>query len=105
MNGNDRQTVGAEAWRNYIAAAPQFHENHVLAETFAFNLFLGRRGIIGPPDLTEAEEICAELGLAELLNACPPAFYKWSEKPDGSFRTANEAASTLLALCYKIPSW
>ncbi len=71
MNGFDRQTVGAEAWRSYIAAAPQFHENHVLAETFAFNLFMGRRGIIGPRDLAEAEEICAELGLGELLERMP----------------------------------
>jgi ATP-binding cassette subfamily B protein len=71
MDGFDRQTLGAEAWRKYIAAAPQFHENHVLAETFAFNLFMGRRGIIGPNDLREAEAICAELGLAELLERMP----------------------------------
>jgi ATP-binding cassette subfamily B protein len=71
MNGHDRQTLGAEAWRTYIAAAPQFHENHVLAETFAFNLFMGRRGIIGPRDFAEAEEICAELGLGELIERMP----------------------------------
>jgi ATP-binding cassette subfamily B protein len=71
LNGFDHQTLGAEAWRKYIAAAPQFHENHVLAETFAFNLFMGRRGIIGPSDLAEAEEICAELGLSELLERMP----------------------------------
>jgi ATP-binding cassette subfamily B protein len=71
MDGFDRQTLGAEEWRKYIAAAPQFHENHVLAETFAFNLFMGRRGIIGPQDLREAETICAELGLAELLERMP----------------------------------
>ncbi len=74
MNGFDHQSLGAEAWRKYIAAAPQFHENHVLAETFAFNLFMGRRGIIGPQDLAEAEEICAELGLAELLERMPAGF-------------------------------
>ncbi|HLK17677.1 MAG TPA: ABC transporter ATP-binding protein, partial [Bryobacteraceae bacterium] len=67
MNGVDRRTAGADAWRTFIAAAPQFHENHVLAETFAFNLFMGRRGFIGPRELAEAEEICAELGLGELL--------------------------------------
>ena len=71
MDGFDRQTLGAEEWRKYIAAAPQFHENHVLAETFAFNIFMGRRGIIGPQDLREAETICAELGLAELLERMP----------------------------------
>lgn len=71
MNGIDRKTAGADTWRTYIAAAPQFHENHVLAETFAFNLFMGRRGIIGPSELAEAEEICAELGLGELLERMP----------------------------------
>jgi len=71
MHGLDRQTLGAEVWRTFIAAAPQFHENHVLAETFAFNLFMGRRGIIGPRELAEAQEICAELGLAELLERMP----------------------------------
>ena len=71
MNGFDRQSLGAEAWRKYIAAAPQFHENHVLAETFAFNLFMGRRGVIGPQDFAEAEAICSELGLAELIERMP----------------------------------
>lgn len=71
INGFDRQSLGAEQWRKYIAAAPQFYENHVLAETFAFNLFMGRPGIIGPQDLAQAETICAELGLTELLERMP----------------------------------
>jgi ATP-binding cassette subfamily B protein len=71
MAGLDRATLGAEAWRQYIAAAPQFHENHVLAETFAFNLFMGRRGTIGPDDLAEAEAICRELGLGDLVERMP----------------------------------
>jgi len=71
IGGLDRATLGAEAWRQYIAAAPQFHENHVLAETFAFNLFMGHRGTIGPNDLAEAEAICYELGLGDLLQRMP----------------------------------
>jgi ATP-binding cassette subfamily B protein len=71
MQGFDLHSLGPEAWREFIAAAPQFHENHVLAETFAFNLFMGRRGIIGPRDFAEAEAICAELGLGELLERMP----------------------------------
>jgi len=70
-DGLDRQTLGAEAWRKHIASAPQFHENHVLAETFAFNLFMGRRGIPGPQELAEAEELCRELGLGDLLDRMP----------------------------------
>jgi len=71
IDGFDRATLGATAWRKRIAAAPQFHENHVLAETFMFNLFMGRRGALGPADLREAEEICRELGLGDLLERMP----------------------------------
>jgi ATP-binding cassette subfamily B protein len=71
IDGFDRSTLGAEAWRKRIAAAPQFHENHVLAETFAFNLLMGRRGTPGPKDLPEAETICRELGLGDLLDRMP----------------------------------
>jgi ABC-type bacteriocin/lantibiotic exporter with double-glycine peptidase domain len=34
LHGYDQQTVGADAWRRQVVAAPQFHENHVLTETF-----------------------------------------------------------------------
>jgi len=71
IDGLDRATLGATAWRKRIAAAPQFHENHVLAETFMFNLFMGRRGALGPADLKEVEEICRELGLGDLLERMP----------------------------------
>jgi len=70
-DGFDRQTLGAQAWRKRIAAAPQFHENHVLAETFAFNLFMGRRGVPGPKELEEAELLCRELGLGDVLDRMP----------------------------------
>jgi ABC-type bacteriocin/lantibiotic exporter with double-glycine peptidase domain len=43
LRGLDRHTLGAEGWRRRVVAAPQFHENHVLTETFAFNLLMGRR--------------------------------------------------------------
>src|SRR5579871_3211329 len=43
IDGCDRATLGDEGWRKRIAAAPQFHENHILAETFAFNLLMGKR--------------------------------------------------------------
>lgn len=70
-DGFDRATLGAEAWRKRIASAPQFHENHVLAETFAFNVLMGRRGTPGPGDLPEAEAVCRELGLGDLLDRMP----------------------------------
>lgn len=71
LHGFDRKSVGLEAWRRKIVAAPQFHENHVLMGTFAFNLLMGRRWPPKEEDLIEAETICRELGLGELLDRMP----------------------------------
>ncbi len=69
--GFDRQTIGQNEWRRRIVSAPQFHENHVLTETFAFNLLMGRHWPPSPEDLNEAETVCRELGLEELLDRMP----------------------------------
>lgn len=69
--GYDLQTIGTAEWQRRIVAAPQFHENHILTETLAFNLLMGRRWPPTPDDLAEAEQICAELGLADLLQRMP----------------------------------
>ncbi|MBI4788817.1 MAG: ABC transporter ATP-binding protein [Chloroflexi bacterium] len=69
--GYDRSSLGAEQWRQRIAVAPQFHENHVFTETFAFNLLMGRRWPATAEDLQEAEEICRELGLGDLIQRMP----------------------------------
>ena len=71
LRGLDRQTLGLSAWRRHVAAAPQFHENHVLTATFAFNLLMGRQWPPQPEDLLEAEALCCELGLADLLQRMP----------------------------------
>ena len=69
--GFDYQTLGATAWRRQIVVAPQFHENHILTGTLAFNLLMGRRWPPLPADLVAAEEICRELGLGPLLDRMP----------------------------------
>jgi ATP-binding cassette subfamily B protein len=71
LDGLDWQTLGAEGWRRRIVAAPQFHENHVLTGTFAFNLLMGRGWPPRPEDFEEAEALCHELGLGELLQRMP----------------------------------
>ena len=71
LNGLDRQTLGTQAWRRRIVSVPQFHENHVLTETFAFNLLMGRGWPPTANDLAEAEQLCYELGLGELLARMP----------------------------------
>ena len=71
LDGLDRQTLGAVGWRRRVVAAPQFHENHVLTETFAFNLLMGRRWPPQPGDIEEAEALCRALGLGDLLDRMP----------------------------------
>ena len=76
LRGLDRQTIGAEAWRKRVAAAPQFHENHVLGETLLFNLLMGRRWPPRVEDVEEAERVCRELGLGDLLSRMPSGVYE-----------------------------
>jgi len=71
VRGLDRRTLGDQNWRRLVVCAPQFHENHVLSETFAFNLLMGRQWPASPADLAECEAICRELGLGELLERMP----------------------------------
>ena len=71
LRGLDRRTVGTEAWRRRVVSAPQFHENHVLTETLAFNLLMGRGWPPRAADVREADEVCRELGLGDLLDRMP----------------------------------
>jgi ABC-type transport system involved in cytochrome bd biosynthesis fused ATPase/permease subunit len=71
LHGLDRASLGEEEWSRRITTAPQFHENHVLAETLAFNLLVGRGWPPRPGDLEEAETLCRELGLGELVGRMP----------------------------------
>lgn len=72
--GFDRQLLGNEEWRRRVVMAPQFQENHIFSETFAFNLLMGRTWPPLPEDLEDAEQICRELGLGELLDRMPAGF-------------------------------
>ncbi|MDX1437304.1 MAG: ABC transporter ATP-binding protein, partial [Anaerolineales bacterium] len=74
MQGLDRQILGSEEWRRRVVMAPQFQENHVFSDTFAFNLLMGRRWPPLSEDLAEAEAICRELGLGDLLDRMPSGF-------------------------------
>lgn len=69
--GADQATIGAQGWRRRVATAPQYHENHVLAAPFDFNLLMGRSWPPSPDDLKEAYEVCHELGLGGLLDRMP----------------------------------
>jgi ATP-binding cassette subfamily B protein len=69
--GLDRVSLGALGWRRRVGAAPQFHENHMITGPLAFNLLMSRRGAIGDGDIAEAQSLCEELGLGDLLNTMP----------------------------------
>jgi ATP-binding cassette subfamily B protein len=69
--GLDRLSIGADAWRRRVAMAPQFHENHLITGSLAFNLLMGRPGPITEADLQEAAALCEELGLGGLLERMP----------------------------------
>lgn len=71
LGGFDRYTLGAAVWRRRIATAPQFHENHIMHGTLAYNLLMGREWPPENDDLIEAETICRELGLSYLLDRMP----------------------------------
>ncbi len=70
IDGLDRPTLGSQ-WNRMVAAAPQFHENHIFTGSFAFNLLMGRQWPPSAADLAEAERLCLELGLGELLDRMP----------------------------------
>lgn len=70
-DGLDRHTLGMSGWRRRIAAAPQFHQNHMLTGTLAFNLLMGRPLPHTQDDEREAMEVCRELGLGPLIERMP----------------------------------
>lgn len=71
VGGLDRHTLGPIGWQRRVAAAPQFHENHVLTGTFGFNALMARDGILTWDDFQEAEGVCNELGLGDLIRRMP----------------------------------
>lgn len=70
LNGLDSYTLG-QNWHRLAAEAPQFHENHILSGTLAFNLLMGRNWPASAADMQEAEDLCVALGLGELLERMP----------------------------------
>jgi ABC-type transport system involved in cytochrome bd biosynthesis fused ATPase/permease subunit len=71
LRGLDRATYGASGWRRRVTAAPQFHENHVLSGSFAYNLLLGREWPASLANRDKAAELCEELGLGGLVAKMP----------------------------------
>jgi len=70
LNGLDRHTLGDD-WHRLATSAPQFHENHILSGSVAFNLLMGRQWPAPDPDKWEAQQLCIELGLGPLIERMP----------------------------------
>jgi ATP-binding cassette subfamily B protein len=75
LNGLDRPTLGDD-WHRHVTAAPQFHENHIFSGTLAFNLLMGRQWPAPEADVAEAEQLCDELGLGELIGKMPGGMHQ-----------------------------
>lgn len=75
LDGLDRPTLGDE-WHRHVTAAPQFHENHILSGTLAFNLLMGRQWPASEADIEEAEALCEELGLGDVLRRMPGGIHQ-----------------------------
>jgi ATP-binding cassette subfamily B protein len=71
IDGLDRSVVHPEAWRQRILMTPQSHDNHLINGSLAFNLLIGRRWPPLPSDFADAEEVCRELGLGDLVDRMP----------------------------------
>jgi ATP-binding cassette, subfamily B, bacterial len=70
-DGLDRHTMGDVAWRRRVALTPQYHENHIVSGSLMFNLLLARQFPHSWADIEEAEILCRELGLGELIDRMP----------------------------------
>ncbi len=70
LNGLDRHTLG-DAWHQLATEAPQFHENHILSGSLAFNLLMGRNWPASEAEIEEAKLLCFELGLGGLIERMP----------------------------------
>jgi ATP-binding cassette subfamily B protein len=69
--GADAGSLDPRDRARLVAAVPQFHENVIYGGTLKWNLLMGRPWPHRASDEADAEAVCAELGLAELLARMP----------------------------------
>ncbi len=69
--GVDQHLTGVRRWLQQVCYIPQPGSNHVLTDTFAFNLLLGRSWPPTADDLEEAQSVARRLGLGPLIDRMP----------------------------------
>lgn len=70
-DGLDMPTLGPNGWRKRITLVPQFHDNHIVLGSLAFNVLMGRNWPAGGKDIAEADRVCRGLGLGPLIDRMP----------------------------------
>lgn len=75
LDGLDRHTLGNN-WHRLATEAPQFHDNHILSGSLAFNLLMGRNWPAGDAEIETARQLCIELGLGELIERMPSGMHQ-----------------------------
>ena len=75
-DGLDRKVLGPAGWRSRVVMAPQPRDNYILSGSLAFNLLMGRGWPARDSDFVEAEEVCRELGLGDLLDRMPGGLHQ-----------------------------
>jgi ATP-binding cassette subfamily B protein len=75
-DGYDRSVLGASGWRQRVVMAPQARDNFLFGASLAFNLLMGRRWPALPADLADADAICRELGLGDLVDRLPGGLHQ-----------------------------
>jgi ATP-binding cassette, subfamily B, bacterial len=76
LDGLDFNTLGAAEWQRRIALVPQFHENHILSGTLAFNVLMGRGWPASDGDLALAYAVLCDLELGPLLERMPNGLHQ-----------------------------
>jgi ATP-binding cassette subfamily B protein len=71
LHGLDRHTLGADGWRGRVVLVPQFHENHLVLGTVAFNALMGGEWPPAAEEFERAEAVLRELGLGATLDRMP----------------------------------
>jgi ATP-binding cassette subfamily B protein len=71
LDGLDRHTLEAAGWRRRVVLVPQFHENHLILGSVAFNVLMGVEWPPSQENFDRAEAVLRELGLGPTLDRMP----------------------------------
>ena len=104
LDGLDRHTVGFEGWRRRVVLVPQFHENHLVLGSVAFNLLDGCAVAARRRTTSIARTpCCASLASVRPSIGCRQACCRRSAKQAGSCPMASGAGSTSRARLLQNP--